>query len=319
MRIFVAGATGTLGRPVVKTLVAHGHDVVGLSRSESGARRIEAMGARAVVGNALDHEKMRSLIVDARPEQVLHLLTALPPGGVIRNKQLRPTNELRTRGTQNLIRASAAAGVRRIVAESFVGVYGLGTLAGFASEDKPLPPVGEGSFADTIGALRSLEEQLRTAQAQLGMQTVSLRIGLVYGPDVPSTQLMIDQARAGRLYLPRGLDGIGSFVHIDDAATAIVAAVERPNVSPVYNVGDDEPIAMTEFLSRLAEAVSAGRPRSIPLWVVKLAAPVIAELGSAKLLMANEKAKRELGWTLRYPTLRAGLATLQRSAGTRAA
>src|SRR5262245_5039098 len=124
MRIFVAGATGTLGRPTVRSLVLRGHDVVGLTRTEDGARRIHAVGARAVVGNALDPERLKTLVVDARPEVVVHLLTALPAGGALRKRQLRPTNELRTAGTAHLIAASVAAAARRIVAESFVGVYG---------------------------------------------------------------------------------------------------------------------------------------------------------------------------------------------------
>ena len=314
MKIFVAGATGTLGRPVVRTLVSHGHEIVGLSRTESGARRVEAMGGRGVVGNALDADRMRSLIMDARPEVVVHLLTALPPGGVLRKKQLNPTNELRTKGTANLISAAAGAGVRRLVAESFVGVYGSGNFTRPITEDAPLPPVTEGPFKDAVLALRSLEDQLRAASATLGMQTVALRIGLLYGLEVPSTQLMIDQARAGRLFVPRGLSGVGSFVHNDDAAAAIVAAIEGQPLSLVYNIADDEPTTLSAFMSQLAAAISAPRPRSIPTWIVNLAAPIIAEMGSARLPLANSKAKRELKWSLRYPTLRSGMAELHSSA-----
>jgi nucleoside-diphosphate-sugar epimerase len=304
MKIFVAGATGTLGRPVVRTLVSHGHEIVGLSRTESGAHRVETMGGRGVVGNALDEDRMRSLIMDARPEVVVHLLTALPPGGVLRKKQLNPTNELRIKGTANLISAAAGAGVRRLVAESF----------GPITEDAPLPPVKEGPFKDAVLALRSLEDQLRAATATLGMQTVALRIGLLYGLEVPSTQLMIDQARAGRLFVPRGLSGVGSFVHNDDAAAAIVAAIEGQPLSLVYNIADDEPTTLSAFMAQLAASVSAPPPRSIPAWIVNLAAPIIAEMGSARLPLANSKAKRELGWSLRYPTLRSGMAELHSSA-----
>ncbi|RPI47598.1 MAG: NAD(P)-dependent oxidoreductase, partial [Acidobacteria bacterium] len=231
MRMFVAGATGTLGRPVVRALVSRGHDVIGLTRTQEGARRIKDMGARAVVGNALDAERLKALVVEARPDVVVHLLTALPPGGVTRKSQLRQTNELRTAGTANLIAASLAGGAHRIVAESFVGVYSGGSFSRPVSEDAPLPPPPEGPFRDTVLALRSLEDQLRAATASSGIETVALRIGFLYGSDVPSTRLMIDQARAGRLFLPAGLSGIAPFVHNDDAAAAIVAAIERPNVS----------------------------------------------------------------------------------------
>jgi nucleoside-diphosphate-sugar epimerase len=311
MRIFVAGATGTLGRPTVRALVSRGHQVVGLTRTDAGARRIEAIGARAVIGNALDAERLETLVVDARPEVVIHLLTALPPAGVMRKTHLRPTNELRTTGTANLIAGSAAAGARRIVAESFVAVYGNGQFSSPVSEDTPLPPLQDGVLKDTVLALRSLEDQLRAATTSSGIETVALRIGLLYGSDVPHTRLMIEQAQSGRLFLPAGLSGIGSFVHNDDAAAAIVAAVERPNVSRVYNIVDDRAIPMTEFMTQLTAAVSAPPPKTVPSWVVRMMAPVIAVMGSAKLPLDNSKAKHELGWNPIYPTVADGLAEVR--------
>jgi nucleoside-diphosphate-sugar epimerase len=230
---------------------------------------------------------------------------------VTRKSQLRQTNELRTAGTANLIAASLAGGAHRIVAESFVGVYSGGSFSRPVSEDAPLPPPPEGAFKDTVLALRSLEDQLRAATASSGIETVALRIGLLYGSDVPSTRLMIDQARAGRLFVPAGLSGIAPFVHNDDAAAAIVAAIERPNVSRVYNVVDDRAIPVAEFLAALAAAASAPAPRRIPHWVVRLVAPVIAAMGSARLLLDNSKAERELGWALLYPTVTDGLKELR--------
>jgi nucleoside-diphosphate-sugar epimerase len=269
------------------------------------------MKGRGVVGNALEPDRMKALIAEARPEVVVHLLTALPAAGVLRKGQLRPTNELRTRGTANLIGAAIEARARRIVAESFVGVYGPQSSSAPISEDGPLVPVGGGPFTDAVLALRSMEDQLLLAHQKHAIETVALRIGLLYGAEVPSTQLMIKQARNGRLLVPRGLSGIGPFVHNEDAVAAVVAAVEQKQVSRLYNVADDEPLSLTEFLSRLTTAVSAPPPRKIPAWLVRLAAPVIAELGSARLPLANAKAKRELGWSLRYPTTREGLAELQ--------
>jgi nucleoside-diphosphate-sugar epimerase len=307
MRVFIAGATGTLGRPVVRALVSRGHQVVGLTRTDEGARRIQATGAKAVIGNALDAERMKKLVVEARPDVVVHLLTAIPPAGVMRKNQLRPTNELRVTGTANLIGASMAAGARRLVAESFVGIYAGGNFSRPASEDDPLPPAPDGPFKDPFLALRSLEDQLRHASAQSGIETVALRIGFLYGSDVPSTRHMIDQARAGRMFVPAGLSGIGPFVHNDDAAAAIVAAIERPNVSGVYNVVDNQPMPMTDFISQLAAAVAAPRPKTMPAWVVKLMAPLIAALAGSRLVLDNSKAKRELGWTPLYPTVAEGL------------
>ena len=310
MKIFVAGATGTFGRPVVRTLASHGHEVVGMSRSERGARQVEALGAAGVIGNALDADRMVALLRSSRPDQVVHLLTALPPAGVLRKRQLQPTNELRVHGTANLLRAAQSAGVRRFVAESFVGVYGPGVFDSPIAEEDPLLPVQDGPFKDAVLALRSLEDQLRSA-ASAEMGTVALRIGLVYGAEVPSTKAMIEQARAGRLYVPRGLSGIVPFVHLDDAVAAIVSAVEHPRPAPVYNVADDEPVALRRFMVELASAVSASPPRELPAWIVRLGAPVIAQMGSAKLPLSNAKVKRELGWTLRYPSIRHGLAELR--------
>ncbi len=257
MRIFVAGATGTLGRPVVRELVNRQHDVVGLTRTQEGARRIDGMGAHAVIANALDSRRVSGLVVEARPDVVVHLLTALPPGGVLRPNQLRPTNELRTAGTANLIAGALAAGARRIVAESFIGVYAGGNASEPRAEDASLPPPMEGPFKDTLIALRSLEEQLRAANADSGIETVALRIGFLYGSDVPSTRIMIDQIKRGRMFVPAGLPGVASFVHNEDAAAANVAAIERPNVSRVYNVADDRAIPMADFIAQLAAAASA--------------------------------------------------------------
>ncbi len=311
MRIFVAGATGTLGRPVVRELVNRKHDVVGLTRTQEGARRIDGMGAHAVVGNALDAGRVSGLIVKARPDVVVHLLTALPPGGVMRKGQLRPTNELRTAGTANLVAGALAAGARRIVAESFIGIYAGASASRPLAEDASLPQPMEGPFKDTLIALRSLEEQLRTANADSGIETVALRIGFLYGSDVPSTRLMIDQIKRGRLFVPAGLPGVASFVHNDDAAAAIVAAIEQPNVSRVYNVSDDRAIPMSDFIARLAAAASARPPKRVPGWVVRLMAPVIAAMGSENLPLDNSRARRELGWTPLYPTVAQGLSEIR--------
>lgn len=313
MKIFIAGATGTLGRPVVRLLLAHGHEVAGLTRSQQGRELLQQMGASAVSGDALEADGLRSAVVAYRPQQVVHLLTALPPMGPLRPRQLRPTNVLRTTATANLLRAAIDAGAQRLVAESFVGVYGSSPGAGPVSEDAPLPPIAHGAFEEAIAALRSLEDQLRTARSAGQLETVALRIGFLYGPDVPSTQELAGQAKARRLFVPRAMSGIGAFVHISDAAAAIVAAIERPSPSQVYNIVDDEPVALDTFLSTMTHAIGAPPPRHIPGWLLRIAAPVMAEAASARLVLSNAKAKRELGWSLRYPTIETGLADLART------
>jgi 2-alkyl-3-oxoalkanoate reductase len=312
VKIFVAGATGTMGRPLVRRLISAGHQVVGLTRSRDRARQLQSIGVRAVVGDALDREQIRSLVADARPDQVVHLLTAIPPGGVLRARQLRATNELRTAGTANLISAAVAAGARRLVAESFVGVYGNEVFSAPVTEDEPLRPVQPGALKNAVVAMRSLEDQLRAARAARQIDTVSLRFGLLYGPDVPSTDAMIEQARAGRLFAPGKMTGVGAFVHIRDATSALVAAIERPAPWFRYNIVDDEPVAFDEFLVQLTASIGVRPPRRIPLWLLKLAAPVIAEMASARLVLSNAKAKADLGWSLEHPSVRSGLADLRR-------
>ena len=307
MRIFVAGATGTLGRPVVKRLVAAGHTVTGLTRSRDRARSIEAIGARAVVGDALDADTLRQIVIEDRPEVVVHLLTALP-AAVLRPSHLRATNRIRTEGTANLLRAAIDAGAKRIVAESFVGIYGAAPPAHVITEDEPLPPATPGPFVEALTAVRDMEAQLLRARARI--ETVSLRIGYFYGPGVPSTDGMIDQARRGRLFKPAGADGIGPFVHIDDAAAGVVSAIEHRAPSAVYNVVDDEPIGLVNFLELMTKTVGAPPPRPLPAWLVRLMAPVMAAFATTKLRLSNAKAKRELGWSPRYPTVRDGIVTL---------
>jgi nucleoside-diphosphate-sugar epimerase len=264
-----------------------------------------------VIGDALDREGLRAAVVAARPDQVLHLLTAIPPV-ILRPRHLEATNHLRIAGTANLIEAAVAAGARRIVAESFVSVYGKARFDHPVTEDEPLPPVGRGALHDSVAALRTMEEQLRATRDEGRIDTVSLRFGFLYGADVPSTRDFVEQARAGKLAAPV-LPGLAANLHIDDASSAILAAIERPRVSPVYNVVDDEPMPIQENLTLLARAIGARPPRLLPGWLVRLAAPVVAELGSLRLVLSNVKARRELGWTLRYPNAREGLAELSRA------
>jgi nucleoside-diphosphate-sugar epimerase len=285
--------------------------VIGLTRSPARAKALASLGARAVVGDALDRVTTTRLVHDARPDQLLHLLTALPRAGALRKNDLTATNELRINGTANLIHAAVDAGVRRIVAESFVSVYGAAAQAAKTGEDVTIPSAGDGILAEAGTALRSLEDQMRDAQASGRIETVTLRIGFLYGSDVPSTQELVKQARAGRLFIPRGFAAVGPFVHADDAAAAIAAAVEHETPGPLYNVVDDEPVALTAFLEKLTQTVGARPPRHVPGWILKLAAPVMAEFGSTSILLSNDRIKRELGWTPRYPTVEHGLVELK--------
>jgi nucleoside-diphosphate-sugar epimerase len=307
MKVFVAGATGVLGRPLVRMLVARGDEVVGLTRADSKRGLIEAMGARAAVADVLDREAIAREMRDAAPTHVVHALTALPPEGPLRPKDLRATNVLRREGTANLLAAAIGARARRLVAESFVGVYGPTSFDRPVTEDVPLPPPPPEPWREAVEAMRSLEGQLAEARRAGRIETVALRFGLFYGPAVPSTVGLARRLARRQPVAPTGAVGVGSFVHEEDAAAAVVAALDAAAPSAVYNIADDEPLSLGAYLSQTAAALGTPPPRSAPLWLVKLLAPVPAAMASVRLPLSNAKARRELGWSPRFPTLGDGL------------
>ena len=310
MRVLIAGATGAIGQPLVRALVHRGHEVIGLTRSSSKRASIEALGARAVTGNALDADDMTRAIAEAAPSHVVHLLTALPAAGPMRARDLRPTNELRVRGTENLLRAAVAARVKRLVAESFVGIYGRANFDKPRGEDEPLAPPVDGVFHEADLALRSLEDQLKRARDAKQIETVTLRYGGIYGPRVASMQAVLQMLRTRRLFLPRHATGIMPFVHVDDAAAATIAALEHPSPAAVYNIVDDQPMSLGAFLGIAASIVGAPPPRTMPAWVFRFVAPLMAEAMTLRMPLSNAKAKRDLGWQLAYPTVRDGMRDL---------
>jgi nucleoside-diphosphate-sugar epimerase len=314
MKVFVAGATGVLGRPLVRALVADGHEVTGLTRYAHKRASIEGLGARAAVADALDADALARVVREAQPTHVVHLLTALPPAGAYRPRGLRPTNRVRIEGTANLLRAARAAEARRVVAESFVGVYGTVRLERAWTEEDPMPEVGRGPLREAVLAMRSLEAQLLHARVD-GLETVALRYGLFYGADVPAVRILADMLRAGKVYLPRGADGVASFIHVDDAVSATMAALEAASPSAVYNVVDDDPLPLDAYVRLLAASVGAPAPRSMPSWILDLVAPVIARASFARVPLSNLKARRELGWTPAHPSVRGALPDIARALG----
>jgi nucleoside-diphosphate-sugar epimerase len=306
MRVFIAGATGTMGMPLVHRLIREGHAVIGLTRKEEGASRLRRAGAEAAIGDALDRDRLHRLVADARPTHVVHLLTALPKSGATRAKDLSPTNALRIDGTAHLVSAALAAGAKRIIAESFPIVYGpadLGTtpLDEFAAMD----PNPSGAARETVEALRSLESQLLAVRDRI--ETTVLRYGYLYGAAVPSTEFLLDGLRARKVPLIRRAGGLGSWLHIDDSVDATMAALQSRDTG-VYNIVDDEPVSLTEFILHAARLLGAPQPRTLPRFVAKLAAPMLAQFASMRLPLANARAKRELGFAPRFANYRDGLA-----------
>jgi 2-alkyl-3-oxoalkanoate reductase len=299
MKVFVAGASGAIGARLIPQLIERGHEVVGTSRSPGHAGRIEAVGAQAVVLDLLDRRAVRTAVLAAQPDTVVHQATALADVRWSRSldRTFAQTNRLRTEGTDALVAAAEEAGVRRLVAQSFASMRYAREGGWVKSEDDPLDPNPMASMQATNAAMRYLDETVTRAGG------IALRYGGFYGADNDG---LIEPVRKRQYPIVGDGSGVFSFIHLDDAAAATVLAVEH-GAPGIYNVVDDEPAPVRDWLPALAATLGAKPPRHVPRW---LARPIA---GGAAVLMATEargasnaKAKRELGWTLRYPSWRQG-------------
>jgi nucleoside-diphosphate-sugar epimerase len=315
MDVFVVGATGALGIPVVRTLTAAGHRVTGLTRSSDKAARLEGLGATAALGDVYDEARMKEVMAEARPDAVVQLLNALPKRGVMRTGELAETNRLRIEGTRNVLGAAIAAGAGRFVVESMIFGYGFGHGGRAVTEDDAFGRSTSIEDVDrALEALVSLETQVLDASRAGHLAGVVLRMGLFYGPDVGSTEFLIKLLRKRMMLLPGGGRGMGSWIHVDDAATAVLEALERAEPGSVYNVVDDEPASLAALTTTIADFVGLPRPRSVPLWFARLGGRYAGMVAKATLRVSNERIKDELGWVPRYPTFREGVTTLSRDA-----
>jgi nucleoside-diphosphate-sugar epimerase len=309
MKVMVVGSTGALGIPVVRQLVAARHEVVGLTRSAEKAGTLEGLGAQAVLGDVFDPDRMKTVMT---PDAVVQLLNALPKRGPLRLSELEGTNRLRTEGTANVLDAALSAGARRFVAESMIFGYGYSAGGRAVTEDDPFgvrTPLAE--INEALQALVSLETQVLDASKAGSIEGVILRLGLFYGSDVGSTDFMRSLLRRRLMVLPGGGRGLGSWIHVDDGAAAVVAALERAPAGSVYNVVDDEPASMAAFVGELSSALGLPRARRIPRWMARLGGKYGGMIAEAKLAVSNRKIKEELGWEPRYPTYREGIRSLR--------
>jgi len=307
MRVFVAGAGGAIGRRLVPQLVRAGHSVVGMTRSAGKAEGIHAAGGETVVADALDEQAVMAAVQGARPEIVVHELTALPERFNLRNfdREFELTNRLRREGTDHLVAAARAAGARRFVAQSFAGWPYAPDGGPVKSEEDPLDPDPPPGFRGTLAAIRYLESAVLSAA---GLEGLALRYGPFYGPgtSIGNGGSIVEDVRRRRVPVVGRGAGVWSFAHIDDAASATVAAIER-GAPGVYNVVDDDPAPVSEWLPALAEAIGAKPPRRIPAWLARLA---IGAHGVAMMTRvrgaSNAKAKRELDWQPAWSSWREG-------------
>ncbi|MFL5896527.1 MAG: NAD-dependent epimerase/dehydratase family protein [Thermoleophilaceae bacterium] len=302
MRIFLAGATGALGKRLVPRLIEAGHTVVGTTRSEERATELWDLGAKPIVADALDRDAVVAAVVDARPDAIVHQLTALSGADFRRfRKSFELTNRLRTDGTDNLLAAAQSAGVERFVAQSYAGWPYARTGGAVKREEDPLDPEPAPQMAETLAAIRYLEERV------VGADGIVLRYGGFYGPGTglePAGE-QLEAVRERRFPIVGGGRAVWSFVHIDDAAAATVAALERGHPG-VYNIVDDEPAPVADWLPYLAEIAGAKPPRRLPSWLGRLAGKHLVVMMDEARGASNEKARRELGWMPRHPTWRDG-------------
>jgi nucleoside-diphosphate-sugar epimerase len=309
MRVFVAGATGAIGRHLVPQLLANGHDVVAMTRSPGKTDALRAAGAYPVVVDGLDRDAVLAAVTGAEPEVVVHQMTAITDFGNPRriDAEFAPTNELRTKGTDHLLEAARAAGARRLVAQSFSGWPNIREGGPVKSEDDPLDPDPPAAMRRTLEAIRYLERSVAGAE---GLEGIVLRYGGFYGPMADMPAKFLETVRKRRMPVVGDGAGVWSFVHLDDAAAATVAAVER-GAPGIYNIVDDEPAPVTQWLPRLAEALGAKPPRHVPAWLGRLAGGEAAISVMTQVRgSSNAKAKRELGWQPRHPSWRHGFAEI---------
>ncbi len=301
MRVFVAGASGAIGTRLVPQLVEQGHEVTGTFRSAGHGERVRALGAEPVVLDLLDAAAVREAVLRARPDAIIHQATALTGVrfGRSLDRAFAGTNRLRTEGTDALLAAAREAGVRRFVAQSFASYRYAREGGPVKTEDDPLDPSPPASARETSAAMRYLDQAVTEAGG------IALRYGGFYGA---ASDGLIKPVRRRQLPVIGNGDGVSSFIHLDDAAAATVLALSHDQPG-IYNIVDDEPAPMRDWLPALASALGAGPPRRVPLWLAGLIAGKGALMMSVESRGAsNARAKRDLGWTLRYPTWRQGFA-----------
>jgi nucleoside-diphosphate-sugar epimerase len=302
MRVFVAGATGAIGKQLVSRLVAGGHEVHGMTRTESKQGMLRELGAVPVVADALDPDQVAAAVGKAKPDVIVHQLTALAGEGMRGLKRrIAMTNRLRSEGMDHLLSAGQAVGVRRFVAQSNYGLYAR-TGGPVKSEDDPVDPEPPGKQREAAAAIYHLEEAVLDASWTEG---IVLRYGAFYGPGTG----MDEWFRKRRFPLVGDGGAVWSFIHVADAAEATVAAVEH-GTRGIYNVVDDDPAPVAEWLPALTRMLSGKKPRRVPSFIVRLAAGEFAVLMMTEARGAsNAKAKRELGWHPAHPSWRQGFET----------
>jgi 2-alkyl-3-oxoalkanoate reductase len=312
MRVFVAGASGAIGTRLVPQLVERGYEVIGTSRSPDNAERLRALGAQPIVLDLLDAGAVRTAILEAVPDAIVHQATALAGVRFSRNldRSFAETNRLRIEGTDALLAAASEAGVKRFVAQSFASMRYARVGGPIKTEEDPLDPTPVETMRETSAAMTYLDE------AVTGAGGIALRYGNFYGA---ANDGLLEPVRKRQFPIVGDGGGVSSFIHLEDAAQATVLALEHDGAG-IYNIVDDEPAPVRDWLPVLANALGAKPPRRFPVWLARMfAGEAGVMLGTESRGASNAKAKRELGWTLRYSSWRHGFADAYATPATTAA
>jgi nucleoside-diphosphate-sugar epimerase len=307
MKVLVAGATGGLGRSLVPQLIAAGHEVTGMTRSESGASSVRSFGADAVLADGLDAAAVRAAVEKVRPEVVVHQMTALKGGIDFKHfdDSFAMTNRLRTEGTDNLLAASQAAGVRRFVVQSYAGWNLQHGGSATKTEADPLDPNPVPAQQQTMAGIKHLESAVLNAD---GIEGVALRYASFYGPtgDIGKGGSMVEMIQKRRVPIIGDGTGVWSFIHYDDAASATVKAVES-DVTGVFQIADDDPAQAAVWLPEFARILGAKAPRHVPAWLGRLAVGDVGVAAFTEIRGAdNTLAKQTFGWQPGYASWREG-------------
>jgi nucleoside-diphosphate-sugar epimerase len=301
MRVFVAGASGAIGARLVPQLIERGHEVFGTSRSPGHAERVAALGAEPIVLDLLDPRAVRKAVLEMEPDAIVHQATALADVRFSRHldRSFAQTNRLRREGTDALLAAAREAGVPRFLAQSFANLRYARVGGPVKTEHDPLDASPVEAMRETAAAMTHLDEAVIAAGG------IALRYGSFYG--APNDGLLGPVRKRQFPIVDKG-GGVSSFIHLEDAAAATVLALEQEGPA-IYNIVDDEPAPVREWLPVLATALGAKPPRHFPVWLARLfAGEAAVMMGTESRGASNTKAKRELGWTLRYPSWRQGFA-----------
>jgi nucleoside-diphosphate-sugar epimerase len=316
MKIFIAGATGAVGRPLVSACIEAGHSVIGLTRTQTKAELIREMGAEPAIADGLDTDAVAEVLSSTRPDAVIHEMTNLAGATDLRNfdRTFAGSNQLRTRGTDILLAAARASGVKRFIAQSYCGWPYARTGDAIKTEADALDPDPPAELRATLEAIQYVE---KTVTRSVHPEGIVLRYGSFYGPGTG----MLDNAMLAQISnrrMPLIGDGAGwwSFVHVADAATATVRALEHGRPGSIYNIVDDDPAQVREWLPALAEIVGAKRPIHLPAWIARIiAGEHLVTMMTQVRAGSNRKARTELGWQPHHPYWREGFSEIARHSG----